>query len=170
MAGTTEIGVSIERFDRVRHRSEDIAAMHLRIRRAQQQNGENRFEDILDSQADLRDVPAAYLAVGGQFFVACTSSDDIVGICGITRPHRRSTSARLQRLAVEPDWRGRGIGTQLVRAAVDWARHRQRVSIDLSTGEQERASGIYRAAGFRVVGHDRHKRDVLMRCDIDSSE
>jgi ribosomal protein S18 acetylase RimI-like enzyme len=55
----------------------------------------------------------------------------------------------LQRLAVHPDFHGRGIGTALVGDALSWCRRRGCDSVLVNTQEiNERAHSLYRLLGF----------------------
>jgi len=59
----------------------------------------------------------------------------------------------LQRLAVEPDRGGQGIGRSLVRASVDWARRRGARSMLLNTQpENTTAAHLYESEGFLTMG------------------
>lgn len=54
----------------------------------------------------------------------------------------------LQRIAVEPARQRQGIGTDLVRAAMRWARRMGAGSMSLNTHEQNPAAGLYAREGF----------------------
>jgi GNAT superfamily N-acetyltransferase len=57
--------------------------------------------------------------------------------------------ALLEDLVVRPDQRGRGLGTRLLRAAVDWARKEGLMRITLLTdADNVRARGLYLRHGF----------------------
>jgi ribosomal-protein-alanine N-acetyltransferase len=58
----------------------------------------------------------------------------------------------LQRLAVEPAWRSRGLGRSLVRAAIGWARGRGARTMLLNTQPDNRtAAGLYESEGFELL-------------------
>ncbi|MEQ1661571.1 MAG: GNAT family N-acetyltransferase [Thiobacillus sp.] len=56
----------------------------------------------------------------------------------------------LGRMAVLPEWRGRGVGRALLSAVIDTARHHQYTCLKLSA--QCHAVRFYRRAGFVVSG------------------
>jgi ribosomal protein S18 acetylase RimI-like enzyme len=58
----------------------------------------------------------------------------------------------LQRLAVDPDDAGRGIGRALVLDGLGWLRARGAVQALVNTQvDNERALGLYRSVGFRLL-------------------
>ena len=58
----------------------------------------------------------------------------------------------LQRVAVDPDAQGRGLGRSLVREAQRWAGGHGAHSMLLNTQpENHRAAALYRAEGFRLL-------------------
>jgi ribosomal protein S18 acetylase RimI-like enzyme len=58
----------------------------------------------------------------------------------------------LQRLAVDPRWRGEGWGRALVRESLRWARRRRVVTVLVNTQpDNEAAAGLYRSEGFHDV-------------------
>lgn len=58
----------------------------------------------------------------------------------------------LQRLAVEPSYRGLGLGRALVRASLNWARRRRAVSLLVNTQpDNDQAVALYRREGFNDV-------------------
>jgi RimJ/RimL family protein N-acetyltransferase len=69
-------------------------------------------------------------------------------------------------MAVERDWRGRGVGSALLEAAIAWARERRlhKLSLDVFA-HNERAIALYRKFGFveegRRVKHYRRQSGEL---------
>ena len=62
-------------------------------------------------------------------------------------------TAYLQRIAVDPASEGKGIGTDLVRAAVAWARSTPAATIVLNVrSSNTRAIALYERCGFRSTG------------------
>jgi ribosomal protein S18 acetylase RimI-like enzyme len=121
---------------------------------------------------DLRRIPQSYAA----FWVAAEALHDqssateaIVGIAGMTDvaavavgppvPDFLDTppgTARLHRMRVAPErWR-RGIGRELARTALDWAREENFDSVILETTPQQTAAvRLYEALGFVDVGRSK---------------
>jgi GNAT superfamily N-acetyltransferase len=59
-------------------------------------------------------------------------------------------------LAVLPEWRGRGVGRELLRAVADWARAHDCCKVTLEVLDHNvRARGLYQSEGFRPpdMGH-----------------
>jgi GNAT superfamily N-acetyltransferase len=59
----------------------------------------------------------------------------------------------LQRIAVDPPAQGRGIGTDLVREAMRWARRRGAWTMTLNTHRSNPAAGLYAREGFVESPH-----------------
>lgn len=87
--------------------------------------------------------------------VACVR-DTIVGSLGLVVPERTPRRSHVGEigLAVHDQWQGRGIGTALVRAAVDLAdRWLNLKRLELATyTDNERALRLYKKFGFEVEG------------------
>ena len=62
---------------------DEVAALHLEIRRWQEATGQNRFADIYDSQPDLSDALGYYVTNGGNFWFATTSAGELAGFLGL---------------------------------------------------------------------------------------
>lgn len=70
--------------------------------------------------------------------VAVEPSGKVVGLCtGYQDLHSVRFGYRcwVEDLAVDPDWRSRGIGKRLLDAARDWARERGATHLELDSGE-----------------------------------
>lgn len=80
-----------------------------------------------------------------RFRVACID-DEVIGyhVAGVAR-----RLGYLQRLAVHPDFHGRGVGTALIGDALGWCRRRGCDSVLVNTQEiNRRAHSLYRALDF----------------------
>ena len=108
-----------------------------------------------------------YVAAGlGQFANTYTSDHDyfavaeldgtIVGSVAIVgQPDR---TAQLRWFLVHPDARGHGLGTGLLREAVDFCRQRNYKSVFLWTiSELKTAARLYRDAGFQLTEQNTHE-------------
>jgi ribosomal protein S18 acetylase RimI-like enzyme len=60
-----------------------------------------------------------------------------------------NTIAYLQRVAVDPEWQGRGIGRSLIRSAARWAKKEGAQALMLNTQtDNDGAMGLYESEGF----------------------
>lgn len=87
-------------------------------------------------------------------YVAVVPRAGVVGWVSVAESHTLLASARaeIQGLVVEDEYRGNGIGEQLVRAAEAWARRRGCTTLRLlSNVVRERAHAFYRALGYDVL-------------------
>lgn len=123
-----------------------LAAVHLGIRRWQEEVGQITFDDIYDSQDDLNRINDVYLEPGGAFVVARDVGGAAIGFVGLrVHPHR---VGQMSRMAVVPAWHRRGVATALVASLTAAADRAGLVEVFLDTGHGEQAEGLYRAAGF----------------------
>lgn len=91
----------------------------------------------LDEELDGRDPDCLHVA-------AETSGGSIVGT------GRLMPEGRIGRMAVDPEWRRRGVGRSLLDALVACAREQGFATVELHA--QTRAEGFYEVAGFRAEG------------------
>lgn len=117
----------------------------------------------------LRDAPVAY---GTSFEVAMAWSDDAwrklfgantifvavvggrdVGMVRTGPEPRKESAARLGSLWVSPEVRGRGIGSALVEAVVQWVRERGCTQLVLDVSDDNRSAiALYARRGFEPNG------------------
>ena len=96
-------------------------------------------------------------------FLIAQVDGQIVGTCGCQGGNRRVDHhvARLG-IAVHRDFRGRGIGSKLMQAALDWAQSTLVRRVELSVfARNEGAIRLYQRFGFEIEG--RHKNAVFKR-------
>jgi RimJ/RimL family protein N-acetyltransferase len=91
---------------------------------------------------------AAGMAETGTF--VAVAGDQIIGLIRI-KPSRHGFGDLA--MLVDRDWRGRGAGAALVRAAIDWARGQglHKLSLEVFT-HNEAAIALYRKSGFAEEG------------------
>jgi len=76
------------------------------------------------------------------------------GIVGYAVAGRAGSQGFLQRLAVDPEHQGRGLGSDLVNDALHWMRRRGANVAWVNTQEaNERALGLYEHLGFKPADH-----------------
>lgn len=68
--------------------------------------------------------------------------------CPPNQPHR----AEIAKLMTSVEYRGRGVGTRLMRAAERLAAEKGRTLLVLDTAAEEGASGLYEKLGFTLTG------------------
>lgn len=113
------------------------------------------YPSVTEWQDRLDDPPDGFRSL-----VACLGDEGgrVVGSLGLgvgTRPRRRHVASL--GMAVHDDWTGRGIGTQLVAAAVDLADNWLqvlRLELEVFT-DNVPALALYRRFGFEVEGTQR---------------
>ena len=98
------------------------------------------------------DEEAHIVAVGGR---------RVIGHLGISREeHPVTRHVASLGMFVHPEWRGRGVGTALMRAALDWAGQHgvEKLALSVYPGN-DAAMGLYRKFGFveegRLSGHSK---------------
>ena len=98
-------------------------------------------------EPDLKDPNGTIIGAGGQVYVA-EEDGVVIGTCGIA-PHGPG-EFEVRKLAVVESARGRGIGSQLVEACIDFARRRgaRRITL-ISNSRLVPALRLYERAGFR---------------------
>jgi RimJ/RimL family protein N-acetyltransferase len=98
---------------------------------------------------DIAERTATFAAGAAGTFVA-VAGDQIIGLIHIT-PSRHGFGDLA--MLVDRDWRGRGAGSALVRAAIDWARGQGLHKLSLEVfAHNEAAIALYRKSGFAEEG------------------
>ncbi|MBL7775812.1 MAG: branched-chain amino acid aminotransferase [Saprospiraceae bacterium] len=115
--------------------------------------------------------PEIHILSGGGMILAALAASEVVGVVGL-RPAGSST-LELTKMAVDLPWRGRGIGKQLMRAAVDEARllGAQRLILYSNTRTSGPAVGLYRRMGFQEIPLETGKyqrADIKMELQLGS--
>lgn len=100
----------------------------------------------------------------------------VIGYGGV-RALRGGSDADIQTIALDPDWRGRGIGRELLRALIAAARYRGAREVFLEVrADNPSAEGLYLAEGFVEFGRrPRYYQPddvdaIVMRLDLRARE
>jgi ribosomal protein S18 acetylase RimI-like enzyme len=89
-------------------------------------------------------------------FVAETEGGEVVGYI-TTRLDRFTLIGRIPNLAVDEQFRGHGLGTQLIEHALAWMREQGMAMAKIETLEQnERGQALYPRFGFQEVARQIH--------------
>lgn len=83
--------------------------------------------------------------------LALSAKGDAIG-CGRILPPQGGAPARIGRLAVLPEWRGKMVGTALLEALLDYARDMHYPEVTVNA--QVQALPFYRRAGFEEEGEE----------------
>ena len=99
----------------------------------------------------------------GGHILSLVDEGRVVGVCALFK--ERDARYQLARMAVDPESRGRGLGEQLMGAALDLARQQGARSVFLlSNTVLTAAIALYRKHGFVTVTTGQHP--VYARCNI----
>jgi GNAT superfamily N-acetyltransferase len=116
--------------------------------------------EAMDRQ--LSDDPGRVLREGGHIFSAIID-DIVVGVAALFRD--APDQFELARMAVDPAYRGRGIGRGLALAALQQARDEKAIRVTLGSNTKlAPALALYRSLGFAVVREGPHPE--YARCNI----
>ena len=89
----------------------------------------------------------------------------VVGCCALT-PHG-TQSVELSKMAVEEEYRGQGIGEQLLRRAIEWTRANGFGRLYLETSYKLPAAiRLYERCGFQPVPPERALTSAYQRVDV----
>lgn len=88
--------------------------------------------------------------------IATPASETEGRIVGFIVARQLADEIHINNVAVEPDFRGRGIGRLLMKTALAWGRekHARQAVLEVRAGNG-RAHQLYRACGFEVIGRRR---------------
>jgi putative acetyltransferase len=117
--------------------------------------------DHAGTDVDLSDVELHYQARGGGFWVVEDGRGRIVGTCGLWLDPDEHARCELRKMYLRPEWRGRGLGRQLLETALDHARRTGRTRVELETNRAMTAAiALYESRGFRAI-----EGETCDRCD-----
>jgi len=129
------------------------------------------FQSVVQ-EGCMKDIHSHYGDPGRRFFVA-EHQGDVIGIVGAVPFDDNGNAIELERFAVAPEARRKGVGGLLVGAVLEFARSRGATSVKLSTrrDKNKAATRLYEKHGFQVVKQSKlSKEDILEYLGIESDE
>jgi putative acetyltransferase len=117
--------------------------------------------DPAGADADLFDLAASYERAGGWFAVLVDPTGTVIGSVGLLPPG--DGTVELRKMYLDARYRGRGLGSLLLRSALEEARRRgfRRMTLETASVLRE-AIRLYEAHGFRRRPGAPH----VCRCDL----
>jgi putative acetyltransferase len=117
--------------------------------------------DHAGTDVDLSDVELHYQARGGDFWVVEDGRGRVVGTCGLWLDPDDPAACELRKMYLRQEWRGRGLGKQLLETALNHARSTGRERVELETNHAMTAAvGLYESRGFHEI-----EGETCARCD-----
>jgi putative acetyltransferase len=104
-----------------------------------------------------RDRIRQHLEMGNLYLVAEADGKIIAEFtCLVDHSYEITRHTAVLGMSVDRDYRNQGIGTRLMKAAIDWARHKRIVRLELEVyAENLAAIHLYEKFGFEVEGRKR---------------
>lgn len=101
-------------------------------------------------RGDLADIPANYVAKGGNFWVATIPEQNARAVVGMVALEAKGDGqGELRRMAVNADYRRLGLGRQLITNLERWAKAQRFRTVFLVTSSvMTRAQAFYAASGY----------------------
>jgi putative acetyltransferase len=99
---------------------------------------------------EVSGLPGKYAAPAGRLLLAI--QDDKAAGCFALRP-LENKACEMKRLYVRPQFRGQGLGRQLVQTVIDAARETgyECVRLDTIPGKMDQAVTLYKSIGFKEI-------------------
>lgn len=116
---------------------------------------------------ELRAYVEAFGSHDGDCCLVAETDGEVVGAAWSRMMHGFGwTGERIPELAIAlyADWRGRGIGTRLLRMLLGELRRRGVGAVSLSVQRDNPAARLYVRLGFRIVAE--HGSEWVMRCNL----
>jgi putative acetyltransferase len=99
----------------------------------------------------------------GGFVFSLLQADEVIGVCALFKDS--ALRYQLARMAVRPDFRGKGFGNLLIQNAIETAKAQGASSVYLlSNTKLTAAVGLYQKFGFSVTSSGQHP--VYARCNL----
>jgi RimJ/RimL family protein N-acetyltransferase len=111
------------------------------------------------SEAEERQILSEYAAADNAIYLVAEAGGRIIGLLNCKGGHRQATRhAVVLGMSVDREWRNRGVGSMLIRRAMEWAKNSGVVTrIELNVFVQnEMAIHLYQKFGFEIEGRRRN--------------
>ncbi len=96
--------------------------------------------------------PRKHIIERGGFIFCALCGDEVVGVCALLKIDAPEYDYELSKLAVKPDFKGRGVGIALCRAAVEMAKSLSAKKLYLESNTKlVPAISLYRKLGFGEI-------------------
>lgn len=113
------------------------------------QNYDTKVDLSLADQPDLLSIPEYYNATGGNFWVAVSDDDDVIGTIGLSV---KENYGILKKFFVHEAFRGQGISTALYKELLNQCYKNELDGIILDTpSKSHRAHCFYEKKGFKKI-------------------
>jgi RimJ/RimL family protein N-acetyltransferase len=132
---------------------------HLRKMKDERDNG-ILFgpDDVLRSLDDERKQLADFAAADNSVLLVADAAGIVIGVCSAKGGNRIASRGNVGiGISIDADWRGKGVGTALMQALIEWARGTGfiwRIELDVFT-HNTRAIQLYQKLGFEIEGRRR---------------
>lgn len=119
-----------------------------------------------EEQSDLEDIPLHYLGRGGQFWVALSEDDKVIGTVGLVK--LSSSNAALKKMFVNQNFRNLKLGKKLLNKVIDASKDAHITDIYLGTIDKFiSAQHFYRNNGFYEIKKSELPTD-FPKIDVDN--
>ena len=98
----------------------------------------------------------------GEKLIGFLLDDKVVALCGLNIEPTNGRYGRIRRLHVLPEYRNQGIGTQLVRYLIAYARHNFK-GVVVNIGKLS-TDNFYKSMGFRSVTNYSFTHILMLSC------
>lgn len=114
-------------------------------------NKEHKFSVSYESKPDLFNIEDFYSGLKGNFWIAVTNDDKVIGSIAIE--NLNSGNCALKRMFVRKDFRGKGVAQTLFNQALEWAKSLDVKNVYLSTNQEKSATAIrfYKKNNFQEI-------------------
>ena len=135
---------------------------------------EHNFSVSYESKPDLFNIESFYSGLKGNFWIAVTSSEEVIGTIAIE--NLSSGNYALKRMFVRKDFRNQGIAQNLFKKILEWTKSNDAKNIYLSTHSKKSAAAVkfYKKNSFKEIEKNQvpanfpifEEDDVFMRLEF----